>query len=60
MSLWNDNWLCLVHVAGGSAEGNKYYFVNKKEAESFRRSIVMEKDVTACYVVKNSDREVEE
>jgi len=57
MSLWNDDWLVEVHIAGGFMEGNKYYFPTEEKAEAFRRSIVTEKDVEACYVVKNPDKD---
>jgi hypothetical protein len=57
MSIWNDEWLVLVHIVDGIAEGHKYYFATKEEAEAFRRSIAMEKDVEACYIIRNPDKE---
>ena len=56
MSLWNDEWMVEVHVLNGILEGAKYYFATKEEAEAFRRSIATEKDVEACYVVKNPEK----
>jgi hypothetical protein len=57
MPIWNDKWVCEVHVKDGWAEGNRYYFATKEEAEKFRRSIATEPDVKACYVHENEDYE---
>lgn len=55
MSIWNDKWCIVVHIHQGMIEGSRYYFPTKEEAEKFRLSIVKEKDVEACYLVKGED-----
>lgn len=60
MPIWNDSWLVEVYLLDGMAEGSKYYFLTKEDAEKFRLSIVKEKDVTACYLRKNPDSVDEE
>ena len=52
MSIWRDKWKVKVHLWDGIVEGNDYYFPTEEKAEAFRRSIVTEKDIKACYVVK--------
>jgi hypothetical protein len=56
MSIWNDKWVCHVGILGGFAEGAKYYFATKEEAEDFRLKIAKEKDVEWCYVFKTPGR----
>lgn len=55
MSLWDDKYEVTVHLWNGVVEGAKYYFPSKEEAETFRLSIVKEKDVQAVYVRENPD-----
>lgn len=55
MSIWNDKWVVHIGLRGGFAEGSKYYFATKEEAEAFRLKIATEKDVEWCYVQENEE-----